>query len=105
MQTPVVVTDVGGNSELVLNGDNGVLVSYGKPDEMAAAIEKVLRNPSFALGLSKSSRRTVDEKFNATSTALKLFDCLKRSRAGTGRGEPSGTGPGRIGTSNGGNQG
>ena len=104
MQTPVIVTDVGGNSELVINGDNGVLVTYGKPEEMAAAMEKVLRNPEFALDLSKSSRRRVDEKFNATSTALKLFDCLKRSRAGSGNTMPFRTAPGRIGTSSEGNE-
>jgi glycosyltransferase involved in cell wall biosynthesis len=99
MQTPVVVTDVGGNSELVVNGDNGVLVTYGKPDEMAAAMEKVLRHPGFALDLSKASRRRVDEKFNATSTARKLFECLKKSRAGSDRGGLSRTAPGRTRTS------
>ncbi|MBS8271408.1 glycosyltransferase, partial [Halomonas litopenaei] len=52
MQTPVVVTDVGGNAELVMSGSNGVLVSFGKPDEMAAAFEKILGDPEFARTLS-----------------------------------------------------
>lgn len=86
MQTPVVVTDVGGNSELVINGDNGVLVSYNKPDEMAEAIEKVLTNLDFALDLSRASRKRVDDKFNATSTALRLLECLEQSQRLSGKG-------------------
>lgn len=92
MQTPVVVTDVGGNSELVVDGDNGVLVSYDKPDEMASAMEKVLINPEFARELSKASRKRVDDKFNASATALRLLDCLKQSQTRSGEGLASGPG-------------
>lgn len=86
MQTPVVVTDVGGNSELVINGDNGMLISYDKPVEMAAAIEKVLTNPEFALKLTEASRKRVDDHFNASSTALRLLDCLMQSQTQAGKG-------------------
>ncbi len=99
MQTPVVVTDVGGNSELVVNGDNGVLVSFGKPGEMATAIEGVLSNPGFAHKLSEASRKRVDEKFNASSTAARLLGCLEQSQANSNRRIQSSnraTGPGRI---------
>ena len=85
MQTPVVVTDVGGNSELVINGENGMLVSYNKPVEMAAAIENVLMNPEFALELTKASRIRVDDQFNASSTALRLLDCLVQSQTRAGK--------------------
>ena len=81
MQTPVVVTDVGGNSELIVNGQNGIMVSYGNHGEMADAIERVLQHPEEAIRLSGSSRQRVIEKFDAKATAAKLIDCLERSRA------------------------
>ncbi len=81
MQTPVVVTSVGGNGELITNGENGVFVRYGDSEEMADAIATVLENPDLAMQLSQASRKTVDEKFNAKSTAARLLLCLEQSQA------------------------
>ena len=40
--TPVVSTDVGGVSEVVEDGVNGALAPPGEPEELAAAIARVL---------------------------------------------------------------
>ncbi len=77
MEIPVIVTDVGGNYELVNNGLDGILVQPEKPEEMANAITKVLQNKEIALSLSKESRKKILEKFHHRRSAEVLMGCLK----------------------------
>jgi glycosyltransferase involved in cell wall biosynthesis len=72
MQTPVVVTNVGGNSELVDDGVTGILVEPENPAQFADALESVLHDKAFAMRLSQQSRRTVSEKFNSRMHAATL---------------------------------
>lgn len=76
MEMPVIVTDVGGNSELIDNGVDGILVQPENPEEMADAIEKVLRDKEFALKLSQASRAKVAAKFHHRVSAQALAGCL-----------------------------
>lgn len=76
MEMPVIVTDVGGNSELIDNGVDAILVQPEKPEEMADAIEKVLRDKEFALKLSQASRAKVAAKFHHRVSAQALAGCL-----------------------------
>lgn len=82
METPVVVTDVGGNSELIDNGVDGILVQPEKPEEMADLIAKVLQDKEFALNLSRASRKKIAEKFNHRISAQELARCLNQEKGG-----------------------
>jgi colanic acid/amylovoran biosynthesis glycosyltransferase len=76
MEMPVVVTDVGGNSELIDNGADAIMVQPEKPEEMADAIEKVLKDKVLTLSLSQESRKKVAAKFNHRISAGILARCL-----------------------------
>lgn len=62
--TAVVATDVGGTSEAMRDGVNGVLVPPARPDRLAAAIEHLLQMPSVARELGAVARKTIEERFS-----------------------------------------
>ncbi|MBI5286781.1 MAG: glycosyltransferase family 4 protein, partial [Deltaproteobacteria bacterium] len=53
---PVVATNVGGVSEIVLDGETGLLVPAGGSEGVARAVETLLSNPALALGLGKKGK-------------------------------------------------
>jgi glycosyltransferase involved in cell wall biosynthesis len=61
---PVVATDVGGTSEALANGVNGLLVPPSRPELMAAAIQQLLDAPPLAHRLADAARRTIDDRFS-----------------------------------------
>ena len=82
MEMPVVVTDVGGTSELVDNGVDGILVQPENPEEMADAIVKILQNKELALRLSQESRKKVAAKFHHRLSAEAYSGCLEELAKG-----------------------
>jgi glycosyltransferase involved in cell wall biosynthesis len=60
---PVVASSVSGNPELVEDGENGLLVPPGDPPALAAAIDRILREPELARRLGRAGRRRVEERF------------------------------------------
>lgn len=77
MEVPVVVTDVGGNYELVDDHIDALLVQPEKPEEMAGAICKILQDKELALRLSHASRQKVATKFHHRVSAEALSRCLE----------------------------
>ncbi len=63
MEVPVVMTDVGGMSELIDNGVDGILVPSRHADRLADAIAKIMQDQELALNLSQASRKKVITKF------------------------------------------
>lgn len=61
---PVVATAVGGNPELVVDGETGLLVPPNNPHAMAAAITKLLRAPEQRRQMGRLGRERVEEKFS-----------------------------------------
>ncbi len=60
---PVLATSVGGVTEIVRNGENGLLVPPEDPQSMADAIVKILKDRRLSKDLAKSARHDVEEKF------------------------------------------
>jgi glycosyltransferase involved in cell wall biosynthesis len=58
---PIVATDVGGNGEIVRDGETGYLVPASDPTRLAQAMLYLLRNPSHAQALGKSARTWVEQ--------------------------------------------
>lgn len=56
--TPVVATRVGGIPELVVHGENGLLVEYGDTDAMTHAIIRLVRDADLAQRCVVAGRRT-----------------------------------------------
>ncbi|TMA21473.1 MAG: glycosyltransferase [Deltaproteobacteria bacterium] len=57
---PIVATRVGGNPELVHDGDNGFLVPFGDADALACALRTLLSSPEQAREMGLRGRRRVE---------------------------------------------
>jgi glycogen(starch) synthase len=67
--TPVVGTTAGGIPEVVENGRSGVLVSPEAPDELAATVIRLLRDPGRRAALGAEGRRRVEREFSVERMA------------------------------------
>jgi glycosyltransferase involved in cell wall biosynthesis len=62
---PVVATNSGGIPELVVDGETGLLVpEYGTPEELTAAVARLLDDPSFACALAGAGHSLLREEFD-----------------------------------------
>lgn len=68
---PIIVTDVGGNSEAVKNGTNGILIPPKNSKELANAVFKLLENIELRKKMGKKSREIVTKKFTALQMVKK----------------------------------
>ncbi len=69
---PVVVTDVGGAREVVVEGETGYLVSSGDDAMMAARLIELLRDPEKARLMGGRGRRVVEEKFSCEAQLARI---------------------------------
>ena len=79
---PVVVTDVGGAREVVVEGETGYLVASGDDATMAARLIALLRDPETARQMGERGRRVVEEKFSCEAQlarAEELYDRLLKA--------------------------
>jgi glycosyltransferase involved in cell wall biosynthesis len=60
---PVVATDVGGNAEAVTDGVSGFIVPSEDPAALAAAIARLLSDPSKAQEMGAAGKKLASEKF------------------------------------------
>jgi len=63
---PVVATAVGGNVEVVREGETGLLVPPAQPERLAAAIRQVLSQPAWAAQLGRAAHDHVAQHFSLT---------------------------------------
>ena len=59
--TPVIATAVGGVPEVVLDGENGLLVPAGDVDAIASAIERIVRDDELRASLAARAPVSVEE--------------------------------------------
>ena len=74
--TPVIAVAEGGVRETVIDGENGLLVE-NDPEAMAAAIVRLRDNPTFARELGENARKIVESKWNLSTAANRLEQCLQ----------------------------
>lgn len=60
---PMVVTDVGGNAEAVIDGQTGLVVPPRQPDQLGEALLKLARDPQRAL-MGERGRQRVQDTFS-----------------------------------------
>ena len=61
---PVVATEVGGNPEIVVQGETGLLVPPADGDALAGAILSILEDKEVALRFGMAGRKRIEEKFS-----------------------------------------
>jgi glycosyltransferase involved in cell wall biosynthesis len=74
---PIVATAVGGNLDLIRDGDNGLLVPPGDPEQMALTAVKLLKNPQWAKRLGQTARTMVLTHHSANGMVRRLEEIYK----------------------------
>jgi glycosyltransferase involved in cell wall biosynthesis len=69
---PVVASAVGGSLDIIVDRENGLLVTPGNGQELGEAIECVLTNTSWAEQLGRSARQTVEAGYSLDITSQRL---------------------------------
>ncbi|MEX0725815.1 MAG: glycosyltransferase [Planctomycetaceae bacterium] len=64
---PIIVTDVGGNPELIEHNQSGLLIRPNSPAELAVSIERLLENPAFGARMASTAQAEALRRFNLHS--------------------------------------
>jgi glycosyltransferase involved in cell wall biosynthesis len=64
LSKPVVATDIGGNRELVREGETGLLAPVGEPQALAEAMLKMLSEPQTAARMGAAGRARFEDGFS-----------------------------------------
>lgn len=67
MGLPVVATNVGGNGEVIVEGQTGMLVPPQQPEKMAAAMLELIGSPERAAAMGKAGRKRIEDEFDLRS--------------------------------------
>lgn len=73
---PVVSTGVSGITELVRDGENGLVVAPDRPVDLADALHRLVKDPALARHLAERGRATVSERFDAATAAERMASLL-----------------------------
>lgn len=79
---PVVATGVGGNAELVVDGETGVIVPAGDVDALAAALLGMATDPARAGSAGASGRRRAEAMFSLDAMVAAYQQVYRRVLAG-----------------------
>jgi glycosyltransferase involved in cell wall biosynthesis len=71
----------------VIDGNTGLLVEPGRPDEIAAAIERLIADPALAARLATAGRARVLSAFDLHQTTAEL-EAVFRAAIDRGRSSP-----------------
>ena len=72
MRKPVIATDVGGNSEMMINGKTGFLVEKGNDEQLIEKLRLLLENVDMTKKMGNEGRKFIEETFN-WAVVTKLF--------------------------------
>jgi glycosyltransferase involved in cell wall biosynthesis len=73
---PVVTTGVSGITELVRDGENGLIVEPDRATDLADALHRLIKDPELARRLAERGSRTISERFDAATTAARMASLL-----------------------------
>jgi glycosyltransferase involved in cell wall biosynthesis len=72
--TPIITTAVGGNGEVIKNGENGILVSYNDEGALLREISSLLTDREKAVRLAENGKKTIkdfsEERMLSTLTEI-----------------------------------
>jgi glycosyltransferase involved in cell wall biosynthesis len=72
----IVATDVGGNTESVRQGKEGIIVSPADPDGLAKAIERYIKFPELAIQMGKNAKLRFDNQFTVDVMVKKTAEWM-----------------------------
>jgi glycosyltransferase involved in cell wall biosynthesis len=80
---PIVTTRIGGNPEVVTDGEHGLLVPVEDPDALAAALARLAEDPALRRALGEAGRTRVQTEFTFTEMTRRyqaIYDRLRPTR-------------------------
>ncbi len=75
--TPCVATNVTGISELVLDGETGLMVPQNDPQSLAAALERLLNDTELCIRLAQNARQLIESEFDVAKNTTVLRTCYQ----------------------------
>ena len=76
---PIVATKVGGNSEIIKNEKNGLLVKSKDVNAITRAMTKIMEDSHLSQKLSKDALKTVNQKYNTKKMINSYIDVYKKA--------------------------
>jgi glycosyltransferase involved in cell wall biosynthesis len=73
LSKPLISTTIGGPAEVVVNGESGLLVDPGKPQDLADAIDRFLNDPEYAARIGKQGYERMATHFRMQHTVEKTM--------------------------------
>jgi glycosyltransferase involved in cell wall biosynthesis len=80
-ELPIVATEVGGTSDLITSGENGLLVPPDDLSALTSALIRLLQSPALRDQVAQAARQTVESRYAISSVAtryLNLYQTLSR---------------------------
>jgi len=74
---PVIASRLSGIPELVEDGRDGLLVTPGRADELAAALERLALDPELQACLSQEGRKKIEREFDLNASTARLLHLFK----------------------------
>lgn len=71
---PVIASNVGGITDVVIDGLNGLLVPHNDPEALAHAIKRLALDKTLCRKLGENAKQSIDEKFNWDKIVLRLME-------------------------------
>ncbi|HEX5230430.1 MAG TPA: glycosyltransferase family 4 protein [Bryobacteraceae bacterium] len=81
LERPVAATAVGGIPEIVIDGETGLLVRSGDPEDLAQAVLRLLDDGELARRLASAGRRLVMERYSLEGHAVALATFYREALA------------------------
>jgi len=77
MERPVIATNVGGNSEIMIDGQTGFLVKEGDSDDIIQKISSLENDKSLAVNMGKRGREFIQKDYSLDASAKNFLKIVK----------------------------
>lgn len=77
LSVPTIATNVGGFPDIVIHGRTGMLVDKGKPKQIIAAVEYMMKNEVKRKEMAKNGKELVCNILDVKNSAKKVYDIYK----------------------------
>ena len=77
MRKPVIATDVGGNSEMMINGKTGFLVEKGNDEQLIEKLRLLLENVDMGKKMGNEGRKFIERTFDWKLVTKNFIEMIK----------------------------
>lgn len=77
LSKPTIATRAGGNSELITDGEDGVLVNYGDSASLALAMLRLICNPDFSETIGSAAGQKYAQRYTVEKMVTRLEDVYR----------------------------